>query len=730
MTRRTFGCLAAAGALSRTLGANAASPIFPFGTHVYREPHLPLDELRADFPVLKRLGFTMVKIQESWSADEKKEGEIDLSNVARVVSDARQSGLQVYFGVTMEQAPMWLWKKFPAAVMLYENGEGHNDPTQYLLPADGKPGPCWHHPGARDAGIRFVEAVGREIGKFDNIAIWNVFQEIGVWPLKPGHLGVCYCPNTLEEFRKWLKAKYASLDRLNAAWRTSFGTWEEVEPPRNFGPVPSMLDWRYFMDDVYLVDVLRWKAEALRRSDPGRRPVMAHMSSPTIGRAAEWRYAEVLDVFGSSTYPSWGELPEPAQSSSQRVQESPAVYHQLVHEVLLKFDYTRSASRDGNFWVAELQGGRAGGGVDPERVPDAGDIRRWTLGGLAAGARGICFWNHRTEPMWTEGHGFGLLQMRGESTPRAEEAGKIGKALQSHVDLFTKGVCPPASVGIIVEERLWHFLNANGGGVRERQEASIRGIYQALWEEGIPVDFLDAARIPADAAQYKAVIFPYPILLAASTIEALQRYVRAGGSLIAEACAGRFDNDAMGVPGEMPDALVELFGCTHKELMVLRDNFPGVLLGVDDLSGQSILPSSYLQFVEPKGARVVLRYNDDPVGTVNDYGQGKAWLIGTLIGRAVVDDGDSPNRRYLADMLKRAGVRAGKVGRLQRRVRVHGNKTAWFLCNTTHDMIVEMVSTKGFRSVTDLLGGPLKVEEDETALRVGPMDIRCLILEN
>ncbi len=35
--------------------------IFPFGTHVYREPSLTLEQLRSDFAVLKRLGFTMVK---------------------------------------------------------------------------------------------------------------------------------------------------------------------------------------------------------------------------------------------------------------------------------------------------------------------------------------------------------------------------------------------------------------------------------------------------------------------------------------------------------------------------------------------------------------------------------------------------------------------------------------------------------------------------------------------
>jgi len=151
---------------------------FPFGTHVYREPHLPLEQFRHDFPILKKLGFNMIKIQEVWAYDERREGEIDLSNVLRVVADARQQGLRVYFGVTMENGPAWLWRKYPDATMVYETGQPHNDPTQYVLPGDGKPGPCWHHPRARAAGIKFVEAVATEVGKSDNIEVWNVFQEI------------------------------------------------------------------------------------------------------------------------------------------------------------------------------------------------------------------------------------------------------------------------------------------------------------------------------------------------------------------------------------------------------------------------------------------------------------------------------------------------------------------------------------------------------------------------
>ena len=179
-------------------------------------------------------------------------------------------------------------------------------PPCMYCPADGKPGPCWHHPGAREAAIRFIEAVGREIGKYDNIRVWNLFQEIGLSPMRPGHLGLCFCPYTLQEFRNWLRTQYKGIADLNNAWRCAYGDWDEVEPPRSSPKVPPTIDWRYFMDDVYLTDVLKWKGDAFRRSDPLHHSILAHVGGVTTGSTREWRYAEQLDVLGSSCYPAWG----------------------------------------------------------------------------------------------------------------------------------------------------------------------------------------------------------------------------------------------------------------------------------------------------------------------------------------------------------------------------------------------------------------------------------------
>ena len=744
VSRREFMVLAGAATVAAGLPASASTgsvTVFPYGTHVYREPPLPFEQLAADFPLLKKLGFTMIKIQESWSVDEPRRGEVDLSRVERVVAEARKSGLLVYFGVTMEQAPAWLWRQYPEASMVYEDGTLQRDPSQYLLASDGKPGPCWHHAEARAAAEKFLKELATRLARYDNIAVWNVWQEIGLapWSTRPGHRYLCYCVNTLNAYRAWLKVRFATLAALNAKWRTAFGDWEEIEPPRLFTPVPASIDWRIFMETVYLGEVLKWKGAAIRSADPLARPIMAHGPSPFFGSTADFGFARSVDVYGSSAYPSWSEAESLEVSPEERLRKSEAPLEQLWSGVMMRADYIRSASPTGNFWAAELEGGRAGGGVLPGRVPDPGDIRRWVLASLAGGVRGISFWNHRSEPLWSEASGFGLLDREGSSTARAEEAGRISHAIQPHAQLFTAGAVPRGSVGIVAWERLYQFACASDPpSVKADFLAAQRGAYKALWRAGFAVDFIDAEALPEDASQYRALVLTAPLCLSSAVAAKFLDYVNRGGILISDACPGRFDENGMGRPGEMAPEFNELFGATHDRLVAWSsasaDGFPQlhaaapVLSGVGELAGRSVQTSMYLQTLKLGTAHAVLTSGEHVAGCAQRFGKGRAVLIGTLLGPAVLTTEDSGNARVLTELVRASGAEPDVIGALLRRRRVHGDTTAWFLINPTHQRVVERVPIGNFRTVVDLLNGPLRAEGGSVPLELGPLDIACLVL--
>ena len=60
--------------------------------------------------------------------------------------------------------------------------------------------------------------------------MWNTWQEVGYWAERLAGQPVCYCPHTLAAFRAWLTERYGDLDGLNRAWRTRYGTWDDVLP--------------------------------------------------------------------------------------------------------------------------------------------------------------------------------------------------------------------------------------------------------------------------------------------------------------------------------------------------------------------------------------------------------------------------------------------------------------------------------------------------------------------
>ncbi|MDD9956536.1 MAG: beta-galactosidase [Anaerolineaceae bacterium] len=720
---------------------------FPFGTHVYREPSLDLEAVLADLPLLKRLGFNMIKIQEHWGTDEPEEGLYEFGRVDRVIARAGELDLGIYLGLTMEQAPMWLWRKFPDCHLVGADGRSHMTPTQYTIPMDGKPGPCWDHPGARSAAERFIAELARQLGRHENIWAWNTFQEIGFWPNEAGKTGFCYCPHTLERFRDWLRERYGSLEALNAAWQLTHAHWQDVEPPRRKEPVAPFIDWRFFMDDVTLTRNLEFKTAVLRANDPQRRPVFSHADTPRIASGAEWRWARAADFFGTSNYPMWnnGQVwDDPVKD------EAGARRNEIWEEMMMCTDLARANNgRDRALWGAEFQGGPIVTSLHISRTPTAADLRRWMLAGLACGMTGISFWNHRPERFWKEGNGFSLLDHHGESTERMNAASDTGRKVQEHAHFFSQSQPPRSQVALLVNEDLYHFFQACNGDVHYHYMYNMRGWYARLWRLGIPVDFVDATDVGAGALEpYRAALLCMPLALEADWFAHLVEYVDQGGTLISEACPGRFDRLGWTTRAQLVDGAESLFGASHESVTLVHEpTRPGrwmpqerrygefeaatLLQGVGDFSGHQVLANFWLQTLRPEKAEAILLAGKQVAATRNSFGQGQAILLGSFPGMSAmahraVDRGTDD---FVLSLLADAGVIPDRCGRLLRRRRQLGHEQAWFLVNPAAGNCEELVDLEGLTLYADLTGDSVVQESGAgLTLRVPGGSLSCLLL--
>ena len=720
---------------------------FPFGTHVYREPCLDIDGVLRDLPLLKSYGFNMIKIQEHWSADESREGEYDFSRVEQVVKRADELDLGVYLGLTMEQAPAWIWRKYADCHFVYSDGRRHNQPTQYTIPMDGKPGPCWDHPGVRAAATRFIGELARTLGQYKNIWAWNTFQEIGFWPNTAGKLGFCYCPHTLARFREWLREKYGTLAALNATWQISYADWDEVEPPRREEPLAPFIDWRYFMDDVYMARQLAFKTKALRENDPYQRPVFSHADTPRIGSGAEWRWARTADFFGTSNYPKWNNghpWDDPITN------EAAALLNEIWEEMMLCTDLARcNNGRDRALWGAEFQGGPISTSLHFGRTPTPNDLCVWLLAGLAAGMTGISFWNHRVERFWKEANGFGLLDSVGEISARMSAVSRIGKAIQRHGEFFSQAQPPRAEVALLVNEDLYHFFEACNGDVIHHYRYNMRGWYARLWRLGIPVDFLDAHEVAAgELTHYKAAILTMPLSLAAACFRHLADFAEGGGTLITEACPGRWDKYGWATLTQLVDGGQEFFGAKHGDLVMVKEpgersrwmpderrfgefDPPTLLSGGGQFAGLNVRANFYLQSLQPTAGEAILQKGVDVVGVLNQVGAGRSVLIGTFLGFSALAyrEADGETDRFLLELLASADVESDRCGSLLRRRREYEGREAWFFVNPSPVPVVETISVEGFGDVIDPLGDNLIDQSGyEMSLRVGGSSLACVLL--
>jgi beta-galactosidase len=727
--------------------------MFPLGSHLCREPMPAMPELKRDMENLKRHGFNLVKLQENWMVDEPLEGRYDFSRYEELIEHARGLDLGVYLGLTCEQAPNWLWEKHPGCRMVGKNGLPVAYQAQTTLPADGKPGPCYDHDGAREDQLRFIRKLVQVLGRFENIVVWNTWQEIAYWAERFAGQPVCYCPHTIAHFRAWLERKYGDLDSLNRAWNARYLAWDSIVPERRpeHTCVSVEIDWRYFMDNVQIGRVLMKRAEAIRAADPLKRPIFAHKGGPIIGSGVDWTYARCQDWLGSSAYPAWAgraAWDDINPSRGNLFDRREALLLEAWDGVAMRYDYIRSANRRGSpVWAAEFQGGPVSTFFHKGRVPSPADIRRWMLTAAGSGVSAISFWVTRAEIMAHEMNGFSLLDSTGETTPRYEEASRVGRALQAHADLFAAPTFPSSPVAIVINEANYQLCACLSQG-GENLAYSVRGWHRLLWEAGVPVDFLEASELDEQYARdYKLLILPFPLSISEAFMGQLSRLVEAGATLVSEACIGRLSEQGMANRGEISPAAATLFGVRQEGLTMVREPDggnrwspvertwgeyldPAKLEGIGPFSGTHPRANVYIQTFETAGSSAIATFDGHPAAVAAVRGKGKAILLGTFVGHSGTAYRCAENAAFIRRLLKECGISPTHSGSLLLRRRVIQTKEAWILTNPTEKTVTESIDMKGWKSAKDLLGDDiLRVEKGKASVTVESLDVKVIVLE-
>ncbi|HEY0872399.1 MAG TPA: beta-galactosidase [Vicinamibacterales bacterium] len=688
---------------------------------------------RKDVQQIKALGFNTVRAWIDWASGEPVEGQYNFETLDVLLELAEEEGLKLVLQVYMDSAPQWLGDKYPDSRFVSSNGDA--------IKPESSPGYCRDHPGIRAADNAFYAALGERARKspaFVGFDLWSEPHVINwanpTWIPNPEF---CFCPNTLRRYRTWLQKKYGSLENLNTAWYRRFTNWDSVEPSRmsTILSYTDYIDWKSFIV-AKLGEDLRDRYEAVKTVAP-EKIVTSHAAGVGLfasphhweGQADDWTMAQQVDFYGTSFYPK----------------HSAFVDRDVPWRAAL-FDFTRSFGYDEGrrgWWVGELQGGfgTISVNVSPTVTPD--DLRIWTWSAIARAAKGINYYAWYPMSTGYESGGFGLNHLDGTITERAKVAGSIASVVDKHQALFL-GARPPRAEVAIVYNPLAHFVGgrqraaAYGGPQGEVvgiERDSLLGVHRALFPSNVPLDYVHINHLSAEKlAQYKLVIFPYPLMLPEASAKVLTDYVQSGGTLLAEARLA-WNNEKGYASERIPGlGLWEVMGAREAAIETAPGGRTAIRWRGTDLPGLAagtVLPARwYKETLETASAnaKVVAQFEDgSPAAVMSTFGKGRTLMLGSYVSASAQSTPTPEAERFFRGVLQWAGVQfpvTVEGAPLEVRYTESGDDTLIFVFNhgnTPAKGEVSLARAAGRYAAVDLVQGgavTLTRDTDSVAFRV------------
>ena len=528
-----------------------------YGSQYYRPPFPYRGCWENDLDNMVSLGFNTVKLWAVWNWIEREPGVFQFDDLDALTALCAKKGLSVVINLIPEGAPYWTSDDKLGAFYEMSTGEQLKYSGPGNIPTAGWPGLCPDSPDYAALIYRFCYETAKHFAADPAVTCFDVWNEPHLEPMYdyPDSL-LCYCEHTQAKFRGWLQSRYGTLEKLNAAWFRCYSNWEQVEAPRRYGTAADMIDWRRFgMDNLRAL--LHDRAAAVRRGAPGK-TVQTHVAySGYMGQVNdgglakdltdEFLLAREVDQFGLSAFPLW------------------LMGTEHIGQHFMNAEVVAEASRGKPFYQVELQGGGGKEGLLAGVVPKEPDVRQWNWSVIAAGGKGVVYWQYKPEPAGMESPGFGLVNIDGTNTPRSREAGNCArKFLALKLEQFERCL---SSNAIFLSRN--SDLLANAVQEEKKYNNSFKGYHQALTDRGIPCRFAHADYADTLYAEgVRTLYLPMTLSLCEDERRALTAYVKAGGTLVLEAGAGSYrENGELEADGSF---LRELLGMQSVNFDLLR----------------------------------------------------------------------------------------------------------------------------------------------------------------
>ena len=564
------------------------------------------DILAQDIELMKKARVNTVTLGVfSWSALEPQEGMYTLDWLADIIHNLYANGIRTILATPSAARPAWLAHKYPEVrrVRADRVRELYNRRQNY----------CYTSPLYRDKVRRIDQKLAQRFGNDPAVILWHISNEMG---------GDCHCELCQAEFRRWLQARYGSLQALNKAWNARFWShdytaWEQIESPAPHGEnaVQALaLDWKRFVSDRH-IDFLKFERDTVKELAPGAK-FTANMMYRFDG-IDYFKMAKEIDVASWDNYPTWHKPTETVEETALDT----AMMHDLFYSMKGKPFLLMESSPSFTNWQP----------ISKQKKPGIAELA--ALQTVAHGADSVLYFQWRASRGAEEKFHGAVVGHDGRQDARAfTETVQVGEKLEKLSEITA---VQREKQALIVHD--WQNKWALEGSYGPRNAGlgywdELKRHYNALARAGIAVEFGDET---ADLTGYRLVVVPMLYLLTDAFAKKLCDFAQSGGTIVVTYWTGVVDESDLCRLGDTPYGLTELLGLRRTEIDGMYDGETRRCTPVDGCTLPETQASILCEVAVPNDndpAKPLCVYAEDyfaqhPAAAVHKYGAGRAYYL-------------------------------------------------------------------------------------------------------
>ncbi|QHQ59597.1 beta-galactosidase [Anaerocolumna sedimenticola] len=569
----------------------------------YNPNQWPREVWNEDIRLFRKAGINSATINVfSWAKIQPSENEYYFDELDEIIEMLSRENYDIVLATSTAALPAWMFKKYPEVARTDFDGHHHKFGQRHNA--------CPNSPIYQKFAGRLAEKLAERYGSNEHVTCWHVNNEYG---------GECFCENCEKAFRVWLKDKYKTIEALNQAWNLEFWghtvyDWDEIVLPNALSEgidyertafAGMSIDYRRFNSDSMLNN-FKMERDAIRSFDP-HTPITTNLMG-TYKNLDYFKWAKEMDIVSWDSYPA---------------------YDTPWSMVAMRHDLMRGLKGQPFMLMEQTPSQQNWQPYNSLKKP--GQMRAQSYQTMAHGADTIQFFQlRRSAGACEKFHGAVIEHAGTENTRVFREVSRLGEELKTLGDRLL-GAENPAQVGILFDwDNYWSLEYTSGPNKDLKYVDQIHQYYRYFYEKNIPVDMIPA---DADFSKYKAVIAPVLYMMKDGMQQALEDYVKNGGTLVTGFMSGIVDQSDNVHLGGYPGPLRELAGIWVEEIDALAPEQSNTLRFTDGTEGVCRL---LCDIIHLEGAVSIADYTSNfyaasPAVTKNSFGQGTVYYVGTQL---------------------------------------------------------------------------------------------------